>query len=158
MKMGREAVPVDGDSLDTEWKNLPEQVLQASEDEADAEAVYLTRKARMEVKKSQLFLDVIAYPAKYKIVKTTEKVVDAVVAASEDIREYNEKVLTAKRDWEGKKNVVYALVDKRRSLENLVSLHGLGYAGQPRDKTGGAKSYLREKAHERKPKIVLRKE
>lgn len=126
-------VQIDPNELDKEVIRLPGDYLKFCFAAVDAKADLDEAKAALDVVESEVLNDVRDNPGKYglEISERTKMPTDKACAAQVSInpryKDALKKVNDAKYDSEIAQAIVDAFDVKKRSIENLISLHGMGY-------------------------------
>jgi len=122
---------IDAESLDVELLAQPELVVRYSTQLAEAKAEQALAKEALDYEKAQIDFKVREDPESFGVVKVTENAINNAVLMEASYRliqtEYNE----ATRNVNILQGVVYAINDRKSSLENLVKLHGQQYFAGP---------------------------
>lgn len=151
-KSDKEAIPVDFSNLDREWIDFPEQLFEACEAEREKTAEIKEKKLKLDQLMSEKSTEIRNNPKEFGIDKITERAIEEVLATEEKVVKRKEQLLTLENELEKRKNVRMALYEKRRALENLVTLYGLGYFAEPKDRTGSGKQLKEDLRQQRKAK------
>lgn len=134
-KMGREGIMFDPNNLDTEWQVFQDQYIDAAEKVTMAESERDRLKDLLDQRKAKIKLDVIAFPEKHGLKKTTVDVIDAVITVHEKVVKLLSKLRKAETRVSEAKNVLNGYNNKRKVLESYVQLHTIGYFSQLRKPT-----------------------
>jgi phosphopantothenate synthetase len=134
-KMGREGIMFDPNNLDTEWQVFQDQYIDAAEKVTMAESERDRIKDLLDQRKAKIRLDVIAFPEKHGLKKTTVDVIDAVITVHEKVVKLWSKLRKAETQVSEAKNVLNGYNNKRKVLESYVQLHTIGYFSQLRKPT-----------------------
>ena len=127
----QDILAVDKFALDVEWVRQPSLYGEFAKKATEARQTMDDAKARLEVVKAELILDILNHPENYDAPKTTEKVLDAIVTGHPMVREAVQEFNTARHDYEIYQGLLASLDHKKKALENLVALQGRDYFSQP---------------------------
>jgi len=122
---------IDKHNLDEEWLAQPEMFFWYAEKLADARADVERAKANLQVTAADLDSQIRERPEDFGIVKTTEAALKAAVLCQDDYREAQRVLIEAEHTSDLFDAAVKALDQRKRALENLVSLHGQSYFATP---------------------------
>lgn len=125
---------IDEFALDREWVNQPSLFMKYALMLAEAKATFAERKAKVEVVKAELELDIRQSPEKYDIAKVTEATVQATILIQETYKDVLKRMNKAKHRVDILQAVVDTLDHRKRSLENLVTLHMANYFSKPKER------------------------
>jgi hypothetical protein len=123
---------IDQDALDHEWVQQPEFYHEAAVKAANARLELDDSKNELEVVRAELYFDITANPEKYKLAKTTEAAIQAQLVLCDEYKTAMEAVNTAKHKQSICDALVQACDQKKRALENLVSLRLADYYSSPK--------------------------
>jgi hypothetical protein len=141
----KQDVVIDPDSLDVEWLDQPERVLDYSLAQSNAnlekdEAKLAVEKAANKLKevKAEVTLDARNHPGDYNLDKVTDASVEAAVLINRKVKEAKEDYYKALRElneaWHHLNLLisgVKSMEQRKTSLENLVRLLGMQYFAAP---------------------------
>lgn len=147
--MSKPFTEIDLNRLDDECLAQPSLYMKYATELAEAKFDYDEAKARFDVAKAELQLDVRDNPDAYQLKKVTEATIEAAVVASEAYQKAQQKVNKCKHKVGLLEAAVGAIEQKKRMLENLVTLHGQNYFSQPKPKGMGkevAENFRQSKA------------
>lgn len=144
-----EKIQVSPEELDVEWCRIARDIYQAAEAVTDAEENVLLAEAKKTKVMTERDLEIRQAPSVFGLEKLTEAGVKSVLLDDKAVQKADEKCRHARLIHSRAKNLVTGLTEKRRALENLVTLHGLNYFAEPRDKTGVGEKMRREKTTNR---------
>jgi hypothetical protein len=128
---------IDQNRLDESWLDQPKLYLKYATKLADAKLDYDEAKARLDVTKAEIELKVREDPEKFAVKKVTEAVIESTVVADETVQEAQKEVNLSKHRVNILEAAVNALEHRKRTLENLVTLHGQSYFATPSAKGAG---------------------
>lgn len=138
-------MPIDEGSLDMEWLDQPNRFLAYAQAESDAKRAYDEAREALEYQKAIMDRKIRKDPDKYGLEKVTESVVAAAVR--ENTEQEVRQVLETRYEWDMCSKAVTAMDMRKKALENLVKLLGLGYFAaptEPRDLPGEKKRWGKE--------------
>src|SRR6478736_1184275 len=95
-----------------------------------------TLKKQMEILKAQIRNSVRRNPAKYKLEKVTESALDDQVLCDAEYQGLWEQLLVAENELDQSKTAVFALGEKKSTIEEWVKLHGQSFFATPSVKAG----------------------
>ena len=127
-----EIFQLDENRLDEHWLDQAKLMHEHSIRLADARDEHERRKRKRDVVLAEVDLDVRRNPAGYGLEKVTEKAVENSVILEARVQRAEERVLAAKHKVELLQALVHALDDRKKTLENLVSLWSQAYFGEPK--------------------------
>lgn len=127
-------ITIDEFALDREWLNQPQLFMQFALELADAKHVFAERKARVDVVKAELELAIRQSPEAYKIAKVTEATILATILTQDAYSKAVRLMNKARHKVDVLQAVVDALDHRKRTLENLVTLHMANYFSKPTEK------------------------
>ena len=122
---------LDMNRLEEEWVRQAERMYELCMDLADAQKALTEAENSLELVKGELDKEVRLHPATYGIDKLTEPRVKAAIVAHKSHLTAERTVVEAAYDVARLKAGVTALEHKKRALEALVDLYGMGYFAQP---------------------------
>ena len=147
----KEDLAIDPDKLDEEWLRQPQLYQKYAEELENAERVKVEEKQRFEVVQAELDRDIRDDPQQFSVgEKMTEAVVKNTILLQEKYKNAQEKYNEAVHNVNILRVAVESFDQKKKSLENLVTLYiGKYFAGpkEPRILEGG-KRLLDEKKDE----------
>lgn len=126
-------VQIDPNNLDKEVIRLPGDYLKYCFAAVDARAELDEAKAELDVVEADILSDVRENPHKYglEISERTKAPTDKACAAQVAIDERYKKAITRVNELKYEAEVAQAIVNafevKKKSIENLISLHSMGY-------------------------------
>lgn len=139
--------------LEQEWEEHPRLAQQYAEEAADAQFELDTAKAAFELNKAKLDKKIRGTPTEYGLgEKPTEGGIKSAIALDAINQKKELEVRKLKHHLDVLNAFVRSLVDRRRALENYVTLHGQGYWSVPRTDN----QELREEMTTRKKKKARR--
>lgn len=133
---------IDPMSLDTEWISQPDFYHSCAVKAANAELELDDAKNNMKVVKAELYLDIANNPGKYGLVKTTEAAIDSVILLCDVYKDAAESVNAAKHKASLCDALVQACDQRKRALENLVSLQLSNYYSTPKAHTAESREVV----------------
>lgn len=142
----------DKNNLDEEWVNQPAMYLEYALKLADAKAEHDRAKANLEVVMAEEDLQIRRHPEDYGLEKITEKIVESTVLLQSKVSVASEKLIKTKHKVDILQAYVYALENRKKSLENLVQLRLAEYYAEPKLPKD---SDLRDKYEEKERKRVF---
>lgn len=125
-------IRIDETALDVEWLNQPELMrkytryqagLQLDEDEAKENLEFITAELDKEIRSN---------PEKFGIEKITEGVIKNTILLQDKYKDINKEYLNAKFENNTGKGAIKAIDNRKKALENLVTLHGQQYFAGPK--------------------------
>lgn len=140
------AVQIDEHKLDREAVRLPTDFIRWAYETAERRRDLDEAKAALEVTQARIGKQVRDTPAKFGLEKCTEGALDNVLATHEEVRAAQKAVAEANHNHNLAQAVVSALEVKKRSIQNLVELHGMGYFGTPRLSESGKEAMRKQHA------------
>lgn len=144
MALKEDMVKIDINMLDTECVEHPVMYFQVSEELIEEKERYERIKLKLDIKVSELKLDIIRNPSRYQVEKTPEYVIDAIINVDEEIIALKTKMLTIKFDIDHLQAGVNSLEHKKRMIESLVTLHGNQYFAAPKVTQAGMEEVSRK--------------
>lgn len=142
-------VEVDINRLDAEWVGQPGLVARHGFALAEAKAEQAEAKAQLELIEAQTDNEVRSHPDAYGIEKVTEKVIETHVKTAQAVITARQRLQAASLTVDQLGVVMNALEHRKRSLENLVELHGREYFSAPRQPDSQAAKENLTKAKDR---------
>ena len=130
---------LDETRLDDAWRGHSKHVFAARRKVAALRATVERCKARINITKAQVALEVRKSPEDFDIDKLTEAAVVSAIASNKRVTTAEDKLIDAKFELESWEAAVEALEHRKRALENLVTLHGQGYFADPSLSKGNRK-------------------
>jgi hypothetical protein len=122
---------IDENALDVELLEQPQLVVRYSTQLAEAKAEQALAKEAIDYEKAQIDFAVREDPDKFGIGKITENAINNAILIEDSYRKLLTKYNEATRHVNILQGVVYAINDRKSSLENLVKLHGQQYFAGP---------------------------
>jgi len=122
---------IDEEALDVELLNQPERVYKYSKLLAEAKQELELAKENLSLVKAEIDLDIRYNPDKYKLQKVTETAITNIILLEEEYKEAQARLNKAMYEVNVLQGAVYAINDRKSSLENLVKLHGQDYFAGP---------------------------
>lgn len=123
---------VDENALDKECIRLPKDYWRAAYNAAQCKRDVAEAEAELEVVVADLGKHVRDTPGKFGLDKVTEAAVKEVIRAHKEYLGADKKVREEKHKLELANALVWAMDMKKRSITNLVELHGMGYFAKPK--------------------------
>lgn len=139
---------IDENRLDREWILQPERVYQVSIELADAQKELAEARNSLESVTADLSNAIRQNPEKYNIEKVTEKAVESVLLSRKTYKDAQQLVIDCKHRVDTLQAQATALDHKKRALENLVDLHGMGYFSEPRTSSREGVARVEERSKE----------
>jgi len=127
----RSIVKIDEEDLVKECLHHPSNVSDVAIALADAVRDRDSKKMELEVLEAELDLEIRKNPDKFNLPKVTESTVRSALVSQGVYQGVKEELLEANHTVDVLKGLSQALMDKRKSLENLVQLHGMDYFSSP---------------------------
>jgi len=125
-------VQIDENNLDKECIRLPSDYLKYAHESVEAKHNLDEARARLSVAEADLAKAIRADPSKFGIEKATNDAVKEAIECDARCQKRAQMV----RDFQYEANlaeaVVWALEHKKRSITNLIELHGMGYFSNPK--------------------------
>jgi len=137
METNDDILQIDENRLDKECVRLPFQYRQASVQAADSARDLDEARAELDVREAELFAEMNRNPDKFGLEKTTNDVVKAAIRAHVRVQKIEKRIRELAHKAQLDKSLVTALEFKKRSLTNLVELHGAGYHAEVRTSEQG---------------------
>lgn len=128
---------IDLDQLDVEWLRQPKLVYDYAVAAAASRIAFEQAKADFELVCAELDSEIRTDPEKFGAVKLTESMVKNITTVQPEYQQAQKKVLKTRSDYESLQAVLSALDHRKRTLENLVNLHGQNYFATPTAKGTG---------------------
>lgn len=122
---------IDEMQLHREWKDQPKRYFKIGELLANAKRNYDEIDASLKLAKAEVDMDVRANPDAYGLAKITEAVVESAVLRSKKVQGIIEELREARHECDILTVALEAMQHRKRSLENLVSLHIANYYSAP---------------------------
>jgi hypothetical protein len=156
IQQAQQFVSIDPLKLDVECVNLPSDYLKFSHLAAEARHNLECAEAALKEKSARLADDIRANPGNYGLEKITEAAITATIQVSAAFITHQKAVLEARHQKDLAECIVWAMDMKKRSLTNLVELHGMGWSATVKvsekgreavdnlRKTGARKNFDRE--------------
>ena len=131
---------IDETQLNKDCVRLPNQYRQVAFQAANTDRDIAELKSEIEIFEAEFRLKVRAHPEGYGLEKVTEGAINELVTINAKYIALNKKLrdIHYKRDLE--KALIAGLEIKKRSLTNLVELHGAGYYAEVRPSSQGRES------------------
>jgi hypothetical protein len=127
-----EDVEIDENVLDVECLEQAALMMKYCRHAAKCEREKDILKSKLDLIESELDNDIRQFPAKYKIEKITDKVVEKTIPLQKEYQKAVVEYLDAKFEWGVAKGAIDAFQDRRAMLESLVKLHGQQYFAGPK--------------------------
>ncbi len=124
---------IDPDALDVEWLNQPRVFMKYSEMVAQAKLEVDMAKEDLDVVKAELDRDIRSNPEAFGIAKIVEAVVTNTIILQVKYAEANTILFQAKYKAEILASAVKAFDQRKKALENLVTLFGQSYFAGPKE-------------------------
>ncbi len=125
---------VDVNNLDKEWQNQPKLVFEYMAKLADMSLEEDDKQAIIKVVIADLDAAMRENPEDYGISKVTEAAIKQAIAKNKDLRRAQAELRELVHERAILSAFVAALSHRKRGLENLVELHGMGYFSAPKAK------------------------
>ncbi len=134
---------IDLSRLDEEWINQPKRFFRWASQLADAKERLDEQKARLDVVRAEVSLDIRERPSNYDLPdKLTENLISNAILQQDKYQEALKLVRVKKYRVDLVQAAVQAMDQRRSSLERLVSLHGQSYFATPRATEENAKEIV----------------
>ena len=129
----KEKIKIDPDNLDLECLYQPQYFMEYAEMLAKAENNLDIAKRNLDRVCSKKSLDIRKNPENYisGINKLTENMIQSLLDNDAEVDEANNKIIECKHDVKVLSAIVDAFEQKKRSINNLVVLHGQQYYSGP---------------------------
>jgi hypothetical protein len=126
-------IRIDDQALDVEWLGQAELTFKYCKHVADMERAMDKAKEYLDLTRAEVDKDVRENPSKYKIgdIKITEAVVTSAILQSDVYKNAYSEYLDAKFEFGVAKGAEKAFQDRKKALENLVTLFGQNYFAGP---------------------------
>jgi len=131
METFKEELAIDPNALDVEWVEQPTQFFNVAEQAAEARREVDRAKLALEVTEATLDNDIRSNPAKYGLPKVTETALKSAMHLTEEYQEAQKALSEAQYEKAMLDAATQAWDQRKRALENLVSLHGQSYFAGP---------------------------
>ena len=128
---------IDEHRLNKECVRLPNQYRQAAFQAAETDRDLAEAKAERDVVEAELRLKVRGNPEAHGLDKLTEGTINEIVSINPKLAKLDARIRKLKHRQDLEKALVSALEVKKRSLTNLVELHGAGYFAEVRPSEKG---------------------
>ena len=151
-----EDLQIDESVLDKEWLKQPSEFMKISAAAAEARKEHDLAKLALDVTESVAYKDIVDNPESYGLAKTTEAAIKAAVKVHDEVIAAQKKVIEAKYEMDMHNSAVQAFDQRKRALENLVTLHGQSYFSTPVVK-GANKEEIKQDIEESMKREVRRK-
>lgn len=125
-------VEIDQDALDEECVKQPKLYFKWAKKLADARMAHEEAEANHKLVEAELDDKIREDPESYGLEKITEAAIKATIPKQVEFTESQQKVYHARHKVNILQAGVTALEHKKRSIENLVQLHGQNYFSTPR--------------------------
>lgn len=125
-------IEIDEVNLDKECIQLPSNYLKAAHLAADAGRDVEELKRQLDVLEADIGKEIRAHPSKYGLEKVTEAAINETILTLPAYRTAQQKLAKAKHDSQLASALVQAMEYKKRSLQMLVELKGMGWYSEPR--------------------------
>ena len=131
-----ELLEIDEMRLDQEWKDHSDRFAYFGQKQAESRSEWEQAKAKLEVVKAELDLAIRKNPENYGLPKVTESVIASAIVTQPSYQETQQAVIEAKHAMDVYAVAVEAFEHRKKSLENLVSLHLSNYYAAPKAPAG----------------------
>lgn len=132
----RRILEIDPLQLDKEWLKQPMLFFDFAAELVEAKNVLDQAKAELELIDADIDREIRRDPEKYGVIKITENIVAAIIPSRPKHKEAYTKFIEAKYEVGIIQAAVDALDQRKKALENLVTLHGQNYFAEPRTPKG----------------------
>ena len=149
---GKAFFEVDQSRLDEEWVRQPAVYYDYATRLADARLTLEEAKTDLEVIRADYDIDIRGNPETYDLEKTTEKLIESVIAQQDEYQKALRNAQKAKHEVDLLQAATQALDHKKQALQSLVNLHGQNYFATPKAEGAG-----QEVAEELEKKAVRRR-
>jgi len=126
------AVQIDENALDKECVKLPSDYLRYAFQAAEAKRDVAEAESSLSVVKADLARAIRSAPGDYGIDKITEAAIVSALETQPEHRKALAVVQDRRYEYDLAQAVVWALEHKKRSLTNLIELHGMSYFSNPK--------------------------
>lgn len=126
---------IDEDNLDKEVIRQPALVGKYCDQVPDAKQEVDRAAAQMKLIEADLDAEIRADPEKFGLEKVTEAAIKSTIPGCKKFKDAQSAYLDAKHHLDALNSVLQALDSKRRSLDLLITLHGMNYFSSPRKKS-----------------------
>jgi hypothetical protein len=130
-KPDKSLLSIDRSKLEEECDGHPQLAFTWGEHLANARVVAKNAKNRLKLVEARLELSIRSNPGEYGIDKVTESTVQASVRVQDEYEVAQDQLIKAEYDVDVLEAFVWALVDRKGQLENLVHLWGSQYWSRP---------------------------
>lgn len=141
-------VSIDINQLDVEAARQAETFFKWAERATEARALVDEAKLQLDTTEAKLQLDCRKNPRKFGLERVTEATIVAAVKVSKRYIRYYDRWIRRRRTSAMLANAVMAMEQKKKAIENLITLHGQQYfAGPsvPRDLAAAWMEYSQER-------------
>ena len=147
---------IDPDNLDLECLNQPNLYMQYAELQAEARKEYDLAKRELDRATASLGNEVRKNPEHYGVSKVTNDAILSVIATDKYVETAQQRVIQARYEQELLSYVLSALDQRKRSLNNLVVLHGQQYFAGPENIRPLTREFIKQSVEEKAQNIVKR--
>jgi len=144
MNTFKEDLAIDPNALDVEWLDQPKKFFDVAEQAAEARRGVDRAKLALEVTEAELDNDIRTNPLKYGIAKITEPALKAAMRMTDKYQKAQTALADAQYEKAMLDSATQAWDQRKRAIENLVSLHGQSYYASPSAPRDLAKKYMEE--------------
>lgn len=129
-------IEIDAYRLDDEWLEQPKHFLKWCERLAEKRLQLDQVKSKLDIVKAELDSEIRENPGEFDLPKVTESAVANTVVTQPEYRKAVENLNKARYEQNLAQAAVDALEQRKKALENLVSLHGMQYFAELREPKG----------------------
>jgi len=128
-----EKLSIDQDALDVEWLDQPKVFFEISAELADSKKKLERIKLAVDVTVAELAKNIRENPEQFGISKVTESAIKEAIATSPEQNQAMKRIIAQKHEVEILQAGVSSFDQRKRALENLVTLHGQQYFASPKE-------------------------
>ena len=123
---------IDNNALDVEWLEQPRKFVEISRESAHINAQYDRAKENIDVLKAEIGTRIRKDPEKYGIEKITEVQVSSAITLDTEFHKAQMDLIDLKEQVAIVAGAVKAFDQRKKALENLVTLYGQEYFAGPK--------------------------
>lgn len=125
-------IEIDKNRLDEEWVDQPRLFHEHAVAAAEARKNWEQAKARLEITRAEIDIDIRRDPDAYELSKVTETIIASVVLLQKPVKDAMKAVIKVREEMGILDAAVTALDHRKKALEKLVELQGRDYYSEPR--------------------------
>ena len=131
--MDNHSLDIELNRLDDECRQQPSRYMEAAEGLAKARRTLEKAKAWLDVTRAEIDKEIRENPEKFGITKMTETVITNAILLDPRYDKEVQYIIECKHEVDVHLATVTALDHRKKSLENLVFLHGQSYFASPKN-------------------------